>query len=702
MWRIKKAYDIKSLLNRLSIRSRLSLLVTGLMASVISLAAFLLFQQHQIAQKASHIAVQAHHAAMEASQMRESFSEMERYAAIDRINPQAIEKFRRTILALNDSLNGVGSSAERTARVEKLTDLKIKFEDYVASLNNTSASNQALIKANSEELSRAINSLIVLTEDAVFHKAEQIQADQQKAAELTFLFLTTFIFIGLIAAIQVISVIVRPLSSLADFVDQIRVEDDITSGSSLPIQKTEIPEIASLKTSFEHLLQRLRSYHSLNVKRLLIEKRQSDIISASTSEGILLLRDDEILYLNPVAERILEIGKETISASIEHPRSGGLRGRSVSLRGLIERDRKADLEHRTPGTPRKASGPRAVLNAILRTMPVELTLVQDERKQSYLLTAKPISYDLVEKIEHSVVSTVDQVLERFQANTIVIARDVTIMREIQEAKSHFLGTLSHEVKTPVTSLTMATRLLKKGIDQIPNPMHRSLITTCADDVDRLRKLLEELLTASRFDTLAQRLEIQEVDVVKLVRHAVQSFQVQAHERGIGLQFKTLVGPTSIAIPMDATKITWAISNLLTNALRHTPRSGEVEVFVAHGATAATDGRSTAPNESEVEVRIRDTGPGIDRVRQQRIFDKFNPFYDLRVARTGGAGIGLAIAREIVVAHGGRIWVASDPGHGAEFCFTLPAKNAGTFTYNQLKTNTDVTTKGAAGGATASS
>jgi signal transduction histidine kinase len=75
----------------------------------------------------------------------------------------------------------------------------------------------------------------------------------------------------------------------------------------------------------------------------------------------------------------------------------------------------------------------------------------------------------------------------------------------------------------------------------------------------------------------------------------------------------------------------------------------------------------------VKVLVRDTGPGIERKRLDRIFDKFNPFYDLRIARSGSVGAGLAIAREIVTAHGGRIWATSEPGQGAEFCFTLPTR-----------------------------
>jgi signal transduction histidine kinase len=211
---------------------------------------------------------------------------------------------------------------------------------------------------------------------------------------------------------------------------------------------------------------------------------------------------------------------------------------------------------------------------------------------------------------------------------------------------------------------MAIHLLNKSKDQFPNLTHQNLISTCAQDIDRLRGLLDDLMTVSRFDATAQRFELQKVDLGKLLSHAVQSFHAMAREKGVQLtrsistSSRDLGSNKKLLVTMDATKIAWALSNLLTNALRHTPRGGKVEVFLRQMNDWA-------------EVRVKDTGPGIDPQRQGRIFEKFNPYYDLRIARCGAVGTGLAIAKEIVKAHGGEIWVASQPGLGAEFGFTLP-------------------------------
>jgi NtrC-family two-component system sensor histidine kinase KinB len=379
-------------------------------------------------------------------------------------------------------------------------------------------------------------------------------------------------------------------------------------------------------------------YRLLQAQRLLVEKRRADIIAASISDGIFLLKREEILYSNPVGERILA----------------------------------------------SAAGKRAVLSAVFQTIPVEHSVDAEGRKNYYLIQAAPVPSDSLKTF------ALPKKLRKanpFEPDTIVIAQDMTIVRESQEAKGHFLATLSHEVKTPVTSLVLATRLLRKSVDQFANPTHRALIMTCAEDVDRLRGLLDELMTVSRFDVLTQRLQLQSADLGKLVRQAVQSVRQSATEKNVEMTVKTGLPKQPIAVMIDPAKIAWALSNLLTNAVRHTPRGGKVEVVAELNS-----------NQS-VEVKVIDQGPGIDKKRQDKIFDRFNSFYDIRVARTGGAGVGLAIAREIIQAHGGRIWVVSEPGQGAKFCFTLPLAN-----HNQVQGGGRMITmmKGASNGATARS
>ena len=413
----------------------------------------------------------------------------------------------------------------------------------------------------------------------------------------------------------------------------------------LPKLTWKAPEVDRLSQAFDHMLTRIHGFRDLNLHRLLMEKRLRDVILAAVTDGIFLFHDEEIVYMSPVAERILRLPSHIQREGLNVFRATSWIQDSAS---------KATLQ--------------ALHKAIHSNMPVNLEAeIDSDHQASYLLQAYAIPPEMVSRVENEMSRTAqDMELKPWKANWVVIARDLTLIKESQEAKENFLATLSHEIKTPVTSLTMATRLLKKSVDQFEKPTHRMLIQTCADDVDRLRTLLDELLSASTFDTLAQKPVLKDVNLAKLVRQVVQHFQPDAFSRGLTLGMAQCLAEApggGVTVRVDPTQVSWALTNLLTNALRHTPRGGEVNVWVS-----AQGGK--------VEVSVRDSGVGIDKRRLERIFDKYNPQYDLRVARSGSVGMGLAIAREIVLAHGGRIWAESEVGKGSRFSFEIPALEMG--------------------------
>jgi signal transduction histidine kinase len=215
-----------------------------------------------------------------------------------------------------------------------------------------------------------------------------------------------------------------------------------------------------------------------------------------------------------------------------------------------------------------------------------------------------------------------------------------------------MATLSHELRTPLTSLHMAVELLRR--DTVPPKERQAILAAAADDVSRLEDVARRLLDVSRSRAMTIALERQHVHLGDVVERCARIFALQARERGVTIE--TAVQGVDLRVAGDPTKLTWALSNLIANALRYTPRGGRVTL-----AASAEDGT--------VKVSVADTGPGIPAAARERIFERFVQSHD--GGEPGAAGLGLAIVRDIVQAHGGRIFLDSEEGEGSRFTLELP-------------------------------
>ena len=377
-------------------------------------------------------------------------------------------------------------------------------------------------------------------------------------------------------------------------------------------------ELGALAAQFNRMTARLRAYRTINVERLVVEERKGAAVIEAVDDGLVVVRADLVVDgMNPAAGEALGVDPRL---AVGRPLA-----EVVSDEGVLQTVRAAVA----------AAGAEAAPPA----EPAEtfLNVERGGEARHYQPVATPVRTD-------------DDAL----VGAILLLRDVTKLRELDRMKSEFVATASHELKTPLTSMGLSIGLLQERATDKLSDRERELLDAAAEDVDRLKALVRDLLDLSKIEAGHVELDPAEVPVRLLVDRAVSGLRLQADEAGVALAVDV---PDDLPdVVADPTRIAWVVTNLVANALRYTDRGGHVTV-------------AARPAGPRVEVSVADDGEGIPVEMQGRIFDKFVQVEGARAV--GGSGLGLAISKEVVHAHGGTIWVDSVPGQGATFTFTLP-------------------------------
>ena len=236
----------------------------------------------------------------------------------------------------------------------------------------------------------------------------------------------------------------------------------------------------------------------------------------------------------------------------------------------------------------------------------------------------------------------------------VILQDVTRLRRFEEFKNDIVATVAHEFRTPLTSLRMAVHLCTEQVAGPLTDKQAELLDAAREDCDRLQGMVDDFLDLSRIESGRVELYPLPTEVAGLIKHALENSKTEADVKGVNLS--TSLSLPSISVLADHDRIGHVFSNLIGNALRYTPNGGSITL-------------DAAVVDSLVRFAVMDTGSGIPKEYQERIFEKF---YQVPESGPKGTGLGLYIAKEIVRAHGGEIGVESEPGKGSTFWFTLPS------------------------------
>lgn len=365
-------------------------------------------------------------------------------------------------------------------------------------------------------------------------------------------------------------------------------------------------EFGDLANAFNTMAEKLDEYESSNLAQLRFEKSRIETIINQMNDGIIGLDTKKnILFLNAVAEKLLGLKESEIL---------GKYSADVALKNDLMRKLLQD----------------ATSN--------ELKIYADN-KESYF------NKDVLDVTNNGAV-----------VGQVIVLRNITPFHELNEAKTNFIATVSHELKTPISSIKMSAQLLQdKRIGNL-SPEQTDLVKSITDDSERLLKITSELLNMAQVETGNIQLKLQPAKAGKIVEDAVNAVRFSAEQKKVAL--KIILPDNLPVVEADTEKTSWVLINFLTNAIKYSPENSIVEIAVAQ-------------KKNSLEFTVKDCGNGIDAKYLPKIFDRY-----YKVPGTherSGTGLGLAISREFIEAQQGAIWASSNFGEGSVFGFSLFTK-----------------------------
>lgn len=461
-----------------------------------------------------------------------------------------------------------------------------------------------------DELNGRLDDLIALNKAAMFRAdSRAVKLSRQLAYEFAAGLLLVLV-VGAAVSWGLGWRLSQPLTELAE-----RLRGISQRKSQVRLGHQPLAELEAVAREFNQMAERLEQYDKLNVERLVYEKSKTEAIIESLEDGVVLIDSEGIVaHINEIASLILGVdAQEALGSPFD------------------------DLNSNHPHYLRVRDALRTLHRAAPESQRTEIELHVRGRAHSYVLKWIPLQRAVGQSF-----------------GSLLILQDVTYLRDQDRARTNLVATLSHELKTPLTSLALAAELLTREVGEL-NPKGAELLKVILEECARMRQLADNLLNLARGEAPAIAVQQERLDLARLAADVTQRFAIQAREKQIDLKQHIEAVPEVVGDPV---KLSWVISNLLGNALRYTPPGGTITV-------------STLSVNQASRLEVADSGPGIAPELRAYIFERFVQ-YGADGVEKGSAGLGLSIVKEIVEAHGGRIFVESNNAHGSRFIVEIPA------------------------------
>jgi PAS domain S-box-containing protein len=434
-----------------------------------------------------------------------------------------------------------------------------------------------------------------------------------------FLILVLVLIIVGWALYQVPHAIVKPITDVTEKIRRI-AQGEYQQKISVDSRS----ELGELARAFNVMSIKLQEFEKLNIEEVQAQKSRMESIIKSMRDGLIVLDEDKRIIL------VNESGKHIINQE-----DSELLGRKLSDFA----DNEVILE----------------LNQAIREKATQPNATTHEEAHNFLRVDDYYGKKAFFTKEIVRVYGREDSFRRF-IGYIIILKDITTFKESDEAKSKFVAVVSHELKTPLSALNMSLMLLQNPRLGELSDDQSQIVGSMKQEVQRLVKMVTELLDLARAESGTIQMDKKLVDPKVLIDYAIAPVQAKLAEKNLVLSTNTEVQVDEITI--DPEKISWVLINLLTNAIRYSPEGGKVISNIRQMGDF-------------IEFSVRDFGPGITPKDAKRVFNKFVQLSSNGKKNKGGLGLGLAISKEIVEAHGGQIYVESELGSGSRFYFRIP-------------------------------
>lgn len=453
-----------------------------------------------------------------------------------------------------------------------------------------------------------LHHIMSLNMESIYHKSQQAELAAHESLIWIITIAAGCIVIAFIFLIVLPRSISTPIHLLTDGILEIANRN---YDKRLDLGKYR--EFTAVATSFNQMAERLADYRKSTLADIIRAKQYIEAIVNSITEPIIGLdKNRTLLFANDVALTILNLKRADVI------------GKSAS-----------DI---------------ALKNDLLRRLIRELVQPNEKKEPLKIYADNKESYFQAKYIPIHIPSEEDGATR--YAGDLILLKNITEFKELDSAKTTFISTISHELKTPISAIMMSLKLLADQRVGEMNKEQKALTDSIKESSDRLLEITGELLKMTQVEAGKLQLNPKITKPIELIDYAIKANRVQAERFNCHIEVEY---PEKISkLFVDSEKIAWVLTNLVSNAIHYTPENGRIII----GARQL---------DKQVEIYVKDFGKGIDPRYHQSIFDRY---FRVPGTKVQGSGLGLAISKDFVEAHGGTLRVESEVGKGSTFIITL--------------------------------